>query len=140
MKRSRLLILGFLICIGLHAQTLSLYPFDSPKKEAQFHHLLKDLRCLVCQNQDLSDSHAELAQDLRNEVYRMVQEGKSDTEVYDYLTARYGDFILFNPPIKAMTYLLWFGPLGFLILGLWIFMRTFATASTNLARQEETHG
>ena len=140
MNRLILFFIGFLSCLNLHAQTQSLYPFDSTKKEAQFHHLLKDLRCLVCQNQDLADSHAELAKDLRDEVYRMVLEGKSDTEVYDYLTARYGDFILFNPPVKEMTFLLWFGPPLFLVLGLWIFMRTFSTASSNRLKQEEHHG
>ncbi|TAL65483.1 MAG: cytochrome c-type biogenesis protein CcmH [Legionella sp.] len=102
----------------------SFYPLDSPKKEAQFQHLLKDLRCLVCQNQDLADSNAELAKDLRQQVYELVQEGKSDTEISDYLTSRYGDFILFKPPFKAATLILWLGPFFFLILGMLIFWRT----------------
>jgi cytochrome c-type biogenesis protein CcmH len=97
---------------------------DSAQKEAQFQHLLKDLRCLVCQNQDLADSNADLAKDLRAQVYQMVKEGKSDTEISDFLTARYGDFILFNPPVKAVTFLLWFGPILFLLLGFIIFWRT----------------
>lgn len=100
------------------------YPFDSAKKEAQFNHLIKDLRCLVCQNQDLADSNAELAKDLKQQVYQLVQEGKSDNEINDYLTSRYGDFILFNPPVKAVTILLWFGPFLFLLLGFIIFWRT----------------
>lgn len=102
----------------------SIYPLDSVKKEAQFNHLLKDLRCLVCQNQDLADSNAELAKDLRLQVYQLVKEGKSDSEITDYLTSRYGDFILFKPPIKAVTLLLWFGPFLFLLLGFLIFWRT----------------
>lgn len=105
-----------------HASTL--YPLDSAKKEAQFNHLLKDLRCLVCQNQDLADSNASLAKDLRLQVYELVKDGKSDTEINDYLTTRYGDFILFRPPVKAITVLLWFGPFLFLILGFIIFWRT----------------
>lgn len=102
----------------------SFYPLDSAKKEAQFNHLLKDLRCLVCQNQDLADSNADLAKDLRGQVYQLVKEGKTDTEISDYLTSRYGDFILFKPPVKAVTYLLWFGPALFLLLGFLIFWRT----------------
>lgn len=102
----------------------SLYPLDSARQEAQFNHLLKDLRCLVCQNQDLADSNADLAKDLRAQVYRLVTEGKSDTEISDYMTSRYGDFILFKPPVKAVTYLLWFGPALFLVLGFIIFWRT----------------
>lgn len=100
------------------------YPLDSPQKEAQFQQLLKELRCLVCQNQDLSDSNAGLAKDLRVQVYELVKEGKSDSQIRDYLTSRYGDFILFKPPLKAATFLLWFGPLLFLGLGFIIFWRT----------------
>ncbi len=101
-----------------------LYPFEQPKQEAQFTSLLKELRCLVCQNQDLADSNAGLAQDLRDEVYRLVKEGQSDHEIIDYLTQRYGDFILFKPPIKSITVLLWFGPVVFLMLGLLVFWRS----------------
>lgn len=102
----------------------SMYPLDTRKQEAQFEHLLKNLRCLVCQNQDLADSNAELAKDLRMQVYKLVKEGKTDTEINDYLSARYGDFVLFKPPVKSLTLLLWFGPLLFLLLGLLIFWRT----------------
>ncbi len=100
------------------------YPLDTPKKTTQFNHLLRELRCLVCQNQDLADSNASLAKDLRNEVYQLVKMGKSDQEIVQYLTARYGDFILFKPPVKAITVLLWFGPGLFLILGLLVFWKT----------------
>ncbi len=106
------------------ASANSSYPLETPKQEAQFNHLLKDLRCLVCQNQDLADSNAQLAKDLRQQVYQLVKDGKSDTEVRDYLTYRYGDFILFNPPVKTVTYLLWFGPFLFLFLGVIIFWKT----------------
>ena len=102
----------------------TLYPLDTPKQDAQFSHLLRELRCLVCQNQDLADSNAGLAKDLRDEVYTLVKDGKSDDEIVHYLTARYGDFILFKPPVKAVTALLWFGPALFLLLGLFIFWRT----------------
>ncbi len=116
------ILCGFLLIIN--AQANSAYPLPSVQKEAQFDHLLKNLRCLVCQNQDLADSSAPLANDLRLQVYHMVQEGKTDNEITDYLVSRYGDFVLFNPPVKALTWLLWFGPILFLLLGLLIFWRT----------------
>lgn len=105
-------------------QLTSLYPLDTPQQEAQFNHLLKDLRCLVCQNQDLSDSNAPLAKDLRREVYVLVQSRKSDGEITQYLTARYGDFILFKPPFKGSTVFLWFGPIVFLCIGFVIFWKS----------------
>lgn len=101
----------------------AIYPFDTPKQHAQFRGLLRDLRCLVCQNQDLADSNAGLAKDLRDEVYAHVQAGESDDEIIRYLTMRYGDFILFKPPVKAITSMLWFGPLLFLAIGLFLFLR-----------------
>lgn len=122
MSRIISFLLGLVFLSFSHAN--SLYPLNTPQKEAQFEHLLKNLRCLVCQNQDLADSNADLAKDLRLQVYNLVKEGKSDTEITDYLTTRYGDFVLFKPPVKALTFLLWFGPFLFLILGVVIFWRT----------------
>lgn len=116
----------FLILLLAHVMVFAnaFYPLDNVKQEAQFNHLLKELRCLVCQNQDLADSNAGLAKDLRNEVYQMVKAGKSDSEITQYLTSRYGDFVLFKPPVKGATVLLWFGPALFLALGLFIFWQT----------------
>lgn len=102
-----------------------IYSFNSKKKDVQFTNLLKEIRCVVCQNQDLADSNALLAKDMRSKIYRLVQEGQSDKEILDYLVGRYGDFILLTPPMKPLTWVLWFGPLSFLILGLWIFWRNF---------------
>lgn len=121
------LIKPFVFILFLFSQVAtatSLYPLDSAAKTAQFRHLLKDLRCLVCQNQDLADSNAQLAKDLRQQVYVMVKAGQSDSEIRDYLTARYGDFILFQPPVKSVTLFLWFGPCLFLMLGLMVFMQS----------------
>ena len=109
----------------------TIYPFDSPKQEAQFKHLLKELRCLVCQNQDLADSNASLANDLRDEVYHLVKIGKNDQEITDYLTERYGDFILFDPPVKAITSILWFGPGFFMALGLFVYWRSYLRRACN---------
>lgn len=80
-------------------------------------HLTKQLRCLVCQNETLADSQAPLAEDLRREIRAQIKAGKSDQEIMAYATQRYGDFVLYNPPVKATTYFLWFGPFVLLILG-----------------------
>ncbi len=90
--------------------------FDSTQQEQQYHELIDELRCLVCQNQNLADSNAALAQDLRERTYQMVRSGDSSDEIVDYMVARYGEFIMYRPPLRASTYLLWFGPLVFLLL------------------------
>ncbi len=106
------------------AFTLEEFTFDSPAEQAEFRGLIDELRCLVCQNESLSASQAELAQDLRREVYEMMQSGKSKAEVVDFLVARYGDFVLYSPPIKPSTYVLWFGPLALGLLGAVVLLRT----------------
>ena len=80
--------------------------------------LTEQLRCLVCQNETLADSRADLAEDLRKEIREQMKQGKSDQEIIAFLTQRYGDFVLYNPPVKATTYLLWFGPFVFLLGGI----------------------
>lgn len=94
------------------------YQFSSPEEHQRFANLTSELRCLVCQNQNLSESNASLANDLRNQVYQQIQKGLSDKQIVDYLIARYGDFILYRPPVKASTAGLWFGPFLFLFIGL----------------------
>jgi len=79
--------------------------------------LSEKLRCLVCQNQTIAESNAELAQDLRRQVHEQIAAGKSDDEIVDYMVARYGDFVLYQPPVKATTMLLWGGPALLLLLG-----------------------
>lgn len=91
---------------------------EDPALEERVNTLAEDLRCLVCQNQSLADSHAELAIDLKNQVREQLRSGKSDKEVLDYMVARYGDFVLYKPPVKATTWLLWFGPGLLLVVGL----------------------
>jgi cytochrome c-type biogenesis protein CcmH len=85
--------------------------------EARFQVLGHELRCLVCQNQTLADSNADLARDLRSEVEAQIRQGKSDREIKDYLVARYGDFVLYKPDIKGTTALLWGGPFALLAIG-----------------------
>jgi cytochrome c-type biogenesis protein CcmH len=90
---------------------------DDPIIEQRLVELAQDLRCLVCQNESLAGSRAELAEDLRAEIRSQMKAGKSDKEVIEYLTDRYGDFVLYQPPFKPVTYLLWLGPLLFLGIG-----------------------
>jgi len=89
-----------------------------PVLEARVSKLAQELRCLVCQNQTLEDSHAPLAIDLKNQVRDMLASGRSESEVVEYLVARYGDFVLYRPPLKATTLLLWIGPLLLLAISL----------------------
>jgi len=88
-----------------------------PVLEKRMIGLAEKLRCLVCQNESLASSHAELAEDLRREVREQMAQGKSDKEIIDYLVARYGDFVLYEPPMKSYTLLLWFGPFALLLIG-----------------------
>ena len=92
--------------------------FSAPALAARYDALLEELRCMVCQNQTLQDSHAELAQDLRDEVRRLLEHGDSDVHIRDYLVARYGDFVLYRPPLKRSTWLLWLGPFALLMVAL----------------------
>lgn len=82
-----------------------------------------ELRCLVCQNESLSGSHAELANDLRREIRTLIKDGKSDAEIMDFMVSRYGDFVRYRPPVKGSTLFLWFGPLALLLLGLFVLIR-----------------
>lgn len=91
---------------------------DDPALERRVVRLTSELRCLVCQNQSLADSHADLAIDLKNQVRSQMLAGKSDAEIRDYMVARYGDFVLYDPPFKASTLLLWAGPFALLLIGL----------------------
>lgn len=90
---------------------------NDPVLEKRMIALAENLRCLVCQNESLASSHAELAEDLRREVREQLSKGKSDQEIIEYLVARYGDFVLYNPPMKTYTVLLWFGPFALLLAG-----------------------
>lgn len=91
---------------------------QDPVLEKRMVILAEELRCLVCQNESLASSHAELAEDLRREVRELLQKGMSDQEIKDYLVARYGDFVLYKPPVKGFTLLLWLGPFALLLGGL----------------------
>ena len=99
--------------------------FDNPEQEARFKKMMTELRCLVCQNQSLEDSHAPLAQDLRNQAYAMVRDGATDEDIMHYMVDRYGDFVRYRPALKPLTFLLWFGPLLLLALAATVAWRWF---------------
>jgi len=112
---------------------VEVHKFENPEQEQQYKRLVTELRCLVCQNQNLADSNAELAQDLRQEVYEMIQNGATDQEIISFMVARYGDFVLYRPPFKTTTAFLWIGPFiilvaGFVILLLFIRKRRHSVA------------
>lgn len=112
-----LFVACLLIC-SLNAAAQEARPMqDNAAVEVQVQRLASQLRCLVCQNQTLADSHAELAQDLVQEIREMAAKGMSDKEIIDYLVARYGDFVRYRPPLKASTVLLWLGPFALLLAG-----------------------
>ena len=118
MKKLNFLMLFLLLLpLSLFARIES-HEFDNTDQESLYLRLTKELRCLVCQNQNLADSNADLAKDLREKAYEMVKSGKSHDEITEYMIARYGDFVLYRPPVNTSTYLLWLGPFIFLLLAL----------------------
>jgi cytochrome c-type biogenesis protein CcmH len=115
-----LLTLMLLASAGAVAQTaVNQEPlvFDSQEQQERFNRLTGELRCLVCQNQNLADSDAPLAHDLRDEIFEMLQAGRSDEEIKRFLVERYGDFVLYRPPVKGNTLILWLAPAVLLIGG-----------------------
>ena len=105
------------VCFGGALVAKEAQPNEDPKIEQRMKALTEQLRCLVCQNETLADSRADLAEDLRQQIREQMNAGKSDQEILAFLTQRYGDFVLYKPPVKATTYLLWFGPFILLIAG-----------------------
>ena len=108
-----------LLLISLLAPALAkeAKPVEDPQIEQRMQALTQQLRCLVCQNETLADSRADLAEDLRRQVREQMKAGKSDQEIIAFLTQRYGNFVLYKPPVQPTTYLLWFGPFVFLLGG-----------------------
>lgn len=98
-------------------------PFEDPVLNERYFSLISEVRCLVCQNQSIADSNAGLAADLRREIRAMIASGKSDREITQFLTARYGDFVMYRPPLKPVTWALWAGPGVLLVLGAFVYWR-----------------
>src|SRR5439155_9258178 len=111
------------ICFAVVVIAKDAQPNEDPQIEQRMKNLTEQLRCLVCQNETLADSRADLAEDLRKQIREQMKQGKSDQEIIAFLTQRYGDFVLYKPPVKATTYLLWFGPFVLLIAGTLVLFR-----------------
>lgn len=114
-----LLLIPFFFAAGLALAGEALPVAADPELEARVSRLAEELRCLVCQNQTLADSHAPLALDLKNQVREMLASGRDEKDVVEYMVTRYGDFVLYRPPLKATTLLLWTGPLLLLLASLY---------------------
>lgn len=127
-----LLLSGFALA-GINA-----YEFKDPATEARFRVLITELRCPKCQNQDIADSDAPLAKDLKDIIYDKLNAGESDQQILDFMQKRYGDFILYRPPMKPKTWILWFGPGIFLVLGIALLVRRVRrkTADSGLSEPE----
>jgi len=113
-----LFVIVVLFTSSLCEARVDLHEFKNPQQEARYKRLIAELRCLVCQNQNLADSNAELAEDLRQKTYEMIMRGEPDDKIIEYMVARYGDFVLYRPPLKATTLVLWAGPFLILFLGI----------------------
>lgn len=94
------------------------YVFNDEVMETRYKALVKELRCPKCQNQNLADSNSPIANDLRREVYELLQQGKADIEIVDFMVKRYGEFVLYRPKVSSLTYVLWFGPAVLLLIGI----------------------
>lgn len=110
---------------------------DDPVVEQRLNAIAEELRCLVCQNESLAGSRADLALDLRRELRGLIKAGKSDVEIKDFMVSRYGDFVLYRPPVKPKTWLLWFAPLILLLIGLLVLVRTVKHSQNNHSRVGE---
>ena len=122
LRQAGIVIFALLCAVGAQAAIVT-YQFNDPQKEERFQRLSAELRCLVCQNQSLADSNAELAQDLRRELYHMIQNDATDQEIIEFMVSRYGDFVLYRPPVKTTTILLWIGPILLAIVALVVLLR-----------------
>jgi len=109
-------VLG-LVLLGTAQAAIDTYEFADEAERQRYRSLIEELRCPKCQNQNIADSDAPIAMDLRAQVYRMLEEGQSNEQIIDFLVSRYGDFVLYKPPVTARTLLLWYGPAGLLLGG-----------------------
>ncbi len=125
-----------LILIANTVFAIDIHEFKTEQQRLDYQQLTEELRCLVCQNQNIADSDAGLAKDLRNEVAKMVQQDMSQSEITDYLVERYGDFVRYNPPMRADTIVLWAMPLLVLLIAGFIVIRTIKKNTTSTHTNE----
>lgn len=134
---NNLLILALLVTSLTAIAAVDVYDFSSAENRERFQRLVGELRCPKCQNQNLDGSDSPIATDLRRELYRMVEAGKSDAEIKGFMVSRYGDFVLYRPPVQDNTLLLWWGPPAVLGLGVLIVL-VLAWRRQRLLRQDGT--
>jgi cytochrome c-type biogenesis protein CcmH len=139
-----LCLLPTLLVAGPRGEAKPPIVFDDPQIEKDYLQLSEELRCLVCQNQNLIDSNAELADDLRREVAKMLKQGQNKEQVTEFMVERYGDFVLYNPPVKPQTWLLWGGPFVLMFLGVFVLLKKISASkedkrsdSSELSAQEK---
>ena len=125
------------VVVVLPAFAIDPLPFKDRAEEVRFQDLTSELRCMVCQNESLADSHAPLAKDLRQQVFEQMQAGKSDAQIKEWLTDRYSDFVLYDPPLRGGTLLLWFGPFALLLIGAVVVVLIVRKRSRGLDRPSE---
>ncbi len=129
-KLIAILFLFSMATISTVAAPIETFKFESAETEKVFHKLSEELRCLVCQNQNIAESNADLAKDLRLEIYNMLSQGKTEDEIVDFMVQRYGDYVLYRPPFKPMTWLLWFGPVIVFVFGVVFAIRLMKAQSS----------
>ena len=117
------------------AVQIEFHTFENEQREKLYLDLIAELRCVKCQNQNLAESNAELATDMREKTYEMITAGKSREDVVNYMTARYGDFVLYKPPFKSKTILLWVGPPLLLFLSLFMLLKIVRKQSKQVPKQ-----
>ncbi|WP_438950851.1 cytochrome c-type biogenesis protein [Porticoccus sp.] len=125
------ILLLMLVFTGPIGAAEDVQAFSSEDKRQRFHALVAELRCPKCQNQTLADSNSPIAQDLRSEIYRMLEEGKTDRQIVDFLVDRYGEFVMYRPPVKKTTLILWLTPLLLAVLGIGILWWVYRRQSMN---------
>ncbi|GGZ92691.1 cystathionine gamma-synthase [Ignatzschineria ureiclastica] len=109
-------LMAFVAILQPAFSSVNLYEFKNPVDEQRFQTLTRELRCPKCQNQNIADSDAPLAQDMRDLTYNMIIDGQADAQIINFMVDRYGDFVMYNPPVKPITWLLWFSPVVLLLL------------------------
>ncbi len=132
-------LVGVILVLGLSSPApavIETYEFSEPGHESRYQNMIAELRCLVCQNQNLADSNADLAKDLRARTYQMINQGATDQQIADFMIARYGDFVLYRPPLRLRTILLWVGPFAILLIALGIFFFTIRKSRTRAMMSE----
>ena len=135
MKKSWLFLTALFVSISVTA-SIDALNFASPEQEKDYHQLTQELRCPQCQNNNIADSNATIAVDMRGKVFELLQEGKSKNDVVDYMVARYGNFVTYDPPMTASTLVLWIAPLLLVLLGVVFLLRRKPKAQSAVKSQD----